>query len=128
MKGDAGIRALTAWHYGWEPAKQASGRGWQVPLLAGLLEDPYSAVRYITQRSLKSYEGLQDLAFDFTEDTESFSEAAQWVRQEWEQTMTAMPGLSDPQKVLFRTPTEWDTEKVKEWLSLRSNRSMDLQE
>ncbi len=128
LKGDAGIRALTAWHYGWEPAKQASGRGWQVPLLAGLLEDPYSAVRYITQRSLKSYEGLQDLAFDFTGDTESFSEAAQWVRQEWEQTMTAMPGPSDPQKVLFRTSTEWDTEKVKEWQSLRSNRSMDLQE
>ena len=128
LKGDAGIRALTAWHYGWEPAKQASGRGWQVPLLAGLLEDPYSAVRYITQRSLKSYEGLQDLAFDFTGDSESFSEAAQWVRQEWEQTLTATPGPSDPQKVLFRTSTEWDTEKVKEWQSLRSNRSMDLQE
>ncbi len=29
LKGDAGQRAIAAWHMGWEPARQASGSDWQ---------------------------------------------------------------------------------------------------
>ena len=31
LNGDAGQRALAAWHMGWEPAMIASGSGWQSP-------------------------------------------------------------------------------------------------
>ena len=34
LKGDAGQRALAAWHFGWEPAQAASGRAWMGRLLA----------------------------------------------------------------------------------------------
>jgi predicted CXXCH cytochrome family protein len=55
LSGDAGQRALLAWHLGWEPARQASaGPSWIPPVLAQLLDDPYAAVRCIAARSLKA--------------------------------------------------------------------------
>lgn len=34
LKGDAAQRAVTAWHFGWQPATDVSGGGWYVPALA----------------------------------------------------------------------------------------------
>ena len=50
---------------GWEPAKQISGTNWLAPYLAETLDDPYSAVRYIGQRSLKRLPGYDKLAYDY---------------------------------------------------------------
>lgn len=63
LKGEAGQRALIAWHMGWAPAQAASGHQWFAPYLAQLLDDPYSTVRYIAGRSLKSLPEFA--AFDF---------------------------------------------------------------
>lgn len=52
LSGDAGQRALWAWHFGWAPAQRAGGHAWAVPLLARLLDDPYPAVRLVTARAL----------------------------------------------------------------------------
>jgi hypothetical protein len=60
LKGDAGQRALMAWSYGWSDAQHASGTQWMAPYLGQLLEDPYDAVRYIAQRSLKRLPGFDD--------------------------------------------------------------------
>ncbi|MBM3782505.1 MAG: hypothetical protein FJW29_12690 [Acidobacteria bacterium] len=38
---------------GWVPAQEASGTAWMVPVLAQLLDDPYDAVRFVAQRSLR---------------------------------------------------------------------------
>ncbi|MGB0579429.1 MAG: multiheme c-type cytochrome [Limisphaerales bacterium] len=65
LKGDASLRALTAWSMGWEPAVETSGSDWLVPYLALLMEDSYHAVRYIADRSLRKQKKYQDLAFDF---------------------------------------------------------------
>ena len=65
LRGDAGQRALIAWHMGWEPAKQASGTNWLAPYLAETLDDPYSVVRYIGQRSLKRVPGYERFAYDY---------------------------------------------------------------
>lgn len=65
LRGDAGQRALLAWHMGWEPARQISGTNWLVPYLAETLDDPYSVVRYIGQRSLKKIPGQERLAYDY---------------------------------------------------------------
>lgn len=62
--GDAGQRALLAWHFGWEPARQAAGEGWLAPHLGVLLDDPYAAVRNIAHASLRRLPGFQDFAFD----------------------------------------------------------------
>jgi hypothetical protein len=60
IAGDAGQRALLAWHLGWTPAIEASGATWQVPLLATLLDDPYAAVRIVAARSLAQFMELDD--------------------------------------------------------------------
>ena len=40
---------------GWKPAQEASGTDWMLPFLVPLFEgDPYHAVRYIAQRSIRS--------------------------------------------------------------------------
>ena len=65
LSGDAGQRALMAWSYGWEPAKQASGDNWQAPYLAQLLEDPYHAIRFMAHRSLRDLPGFADFRYQF---------------------------------------------------------------
>jgi hypothetical protein len=59
LAGDAGQRALLAWHLGWAPAVEASGDAWQVPLLALLLDDPYAAVRIVAARSIAAFMELE---------------------------------------------------------------------
>ncbi len=65
LKGDAGLRALTAWNLGWEPAQETSGTSWMVPHLAELMNDPYEAVRYIAYRSLRSLPGYAAFDYDY---------------------------------------------------------------
>src|SRR5205814_10384009 len=65
LEGDAGQRALSAWSMGWAPAREASGAAWLTPYLATLLEDPYAAVRYIAQRSLRASPQFSELHYDF---------------------------------------------------------------
>ncbi|MFO0633893.1 MAG: cytochrome c3 family protein [Nannocystaceae bacterium] len=52
LAGEAGVRALWAWHLGWAPARVAGGERWQAALLAEALLDPYPAVRAVAWRSL----------------------------------------------------------------------------
>jgi hypothetical protein len=66
LTGDPGVRAMTAWHMGWQPAQEVSGKGWAEPYLAILMQDQYDAVRYIAHRSLNQIGGYEDISFDFT--------------------------------------------------------------
>jgi hypothetical protein len=54
LRGDAGQRALIAWAMGWAPAQAASKPRFAPALLGVLMDDPYDAVRYIAERSLRS--------------------------------------------------------------------------
>ena len=65
LTGDAGQRALLAWHMGWEPAQEASGTEWMAPYLAELLTDPYDVVRFNGHRSLASLPGFRGLDYDY---------------------------------------------------------------
>ncbi len=68
LRGDAGQRALVAWHMGWSEAHKASGSDWLVPYLAESLTDTYAVVRYIGQRSLKRLPAFQGLDYDYIGD------------------------------------------------------------
>lgn len=65
LRGDAGQRAIAAWNMGWQPAQQASGTTWLPPYLGLLLDDPYDAVRFIANRSLRSLPGFAGFGGDF---------------------------------------------------------------
>lgn len=66
LTGDAGLRAIAAWHLGWEPARAISGTAWMTPYLAQLLDDPYDIVRFIAGRSLRKDPAYSDFEYDFT--------------------------------------------------------------
>ncbi|MDA7877933.1 multiheme c-type cytochrome [bacterium] len=65
LRGDAGIRAIVAWHMGWQPAIDASHSDWMARYLVHLLTDPYDIVRYIAGKSLTAIEGFGDLDYDY---------------------------------------------------------------
>jgi predicted CXXCH cytochrome family protein len=65
VRGDAGQRALAAWAFGWEPAREASGFDWMAPLLLRALTDDYAAVRWIALRSLRTLPGFEGLAWSY---------------------------------------------------------------
>ena len=65
-EGDAGQRALAAWAMGWPDARNTSGADWIPRALVDLLNDPYDAVRYIAQKSLRKDPRFADWDYDFT--------------------------------------------------------------
>ena len=57
LTGDAGLRMLAAWSFGWSAAQEASGTDWMAPYLGRLLDDPYYVVRFNAARSLGALGG-----------------------------------------------------------------------
>lgn len=65
LRGDAAVRVISAAALGWKPALDASPSAYSVQLLAELLVDPYSAVRFVAGRSLRAQRGYADIDYDF---------------------------------------------------------------
>ncbi len=96
LRGDAGLRALAAWHFAWEPALEASGSDWEGPLLAPALDDPYDAVRYIAARSAKQLGALEAGSYDFLDPQLRRRTAAERVLSAWKPRGGRLPaGLFD---------------------------------
>jgi len=91
LRGDAGQRALMAWSYGWEAARQSSGSDWLAPYLAQLLVDPYDAVRYIAYRSLRRLPGFNDFRYDFVGPRADRERARRSVIEQWRRAGAAGP-------------------------------------
>ena len=83
LKGDAGVRALVAWHMGWGEAQEASGKDWLAPFLAQTLNDPYDAVRYIGARSLRRLPGFREFSYDFLAPPGELARAPQRAAEQW---------------------------------------------
>ncbi|MAV35266.1 MAG: C cytochrome precursor [Planctomycetaceae bacterium] len=87
IRGDAGQRALAAWHMGWRPAQQVSGTAWMAPFLGNLLADPYAAVRFVAYRSLRGLPRYQSLDYDFVGSADTWPEAVKRVSEIWEEQL-----------------------------------------
>ncbi|MEO6596723.1 MAG: cytochrome c3 family protein [Planctomycetota bacterium] len=85
LTGDAGQRLLAAWSFGWSEAQAASGTDWMAPYLARLLDDPYYAVRFNAQRSLRSLPGEHAslIGYDFLAAAEPARVFGERVQAEW---------------------------------------------
>ena len=88
LTGDAGQRALWAWHLGWTPTQQASGNAWQAPFLTATLTDPYAVVRAIAARSLVGLPGYAEFEFDFVGSPRRRQAAARLARAAWPKVET----------------------------------------
>ena len=127
LKGEAGQRALLAWHFGWDAAKEASGSEWMGYALAQGLVDPYSAVRFITERSLRGLKGMEDLEYDFIGPEDDRNAAMDQARSIWR----GQERQERPEQAGHRLLTdqgEADTARLEALVRTRDNRSMDLQE
>jgi predicted CXXCH cytochrome family protein len=127
LRGDAGQRALLAWHMGWKPAHEASGENWLAPYLGQLLEDPYSTVRYMARRSLRALPEFQDFEFDYIGPVANRALARQSAWTKWEQTHAQKLDRSGPE-VLIRPDGQVDRAAWERLLRQRDEKSIYLQE
>src|SRR5262245_35507385 len=124
LKGDAGQRALIAWHMGWKPAREISGDSWLAPYLAPLLEDPYSAVRYIAGRSLKRLPGYENFRYDYVTAPDELHRARERAFETW--TKTAKPSANAA--LLLAPDGQPEQDSFAALLSARDNRVLELHE
>ena len=127
LSGDAGQRALMAWHFGWETARSASGAAWIAPFLSELLTDPYSAVRYIANQSIKDLPGFTGFNADYIASPDDWIKNKEAALRIWRQHRIP-ERLGDNSAVLLSPSGEMDANRWNLLLGKRNNRSMDLQE
>ena len=122
LRGDAGVRALAAWHFSWEPALEASGSDWQTPLIAPLLDDPYDAVRFIAGRSMRRFLGSTGVDYDFLDPPDRRRATAARIIQSWRPDSPELPPR------FFATDGSPNTELIRELLAERDDRPIHLVE
>jgi len=127
LKGEAGVRALTAWHMDWAPAKAVSGDEWTVPYLALMLTDPYHAVRYIAQRSLRDASELQGVTYEFHMPAEQRDAAMKTVYERWNHTKRAIRRSGAPH-LLIQPDGTLDLTRFTRLLGERDNSRVVLNE
>ncbi len=81
LSGDAVLRAIAAWQFGWEGAKKAADVDDAVPYLAAALEDPYAAVRYVAGHALAKMDPANQ--FDYLAPLDERARAAQQIVRRW---------------------------------------------
>ena len=126
LTGDAGQRVIAAWHFGWGPAIQASGKelgtDWIVPRLAHVLDDPYPAVRWVGWQSLKAVPGVTKFDYDF----DGTAEHRRMVIRK----LLGSPGRAVPGRpqILSRPNGRLDQKRLEELLRLRDDRMVEIYE
>jgi hypothetical protein len=127
LQGDAGQRALTAWSMGWAPAQAISGVDWMAPYLAEALQDPYDAVRFVADRSIRTIPGLEAIDYDFTAPPDQRFESARRALSGWR---AARAGAAPPTRpdVLFRADGTIDADAVRRLLAARDHTPVFLNE
>ena len=126
LSGDAGQRALVAWHLGWGPAVDTSGRDWLAPYLAELLKDPYAVVRLIASRSLRRLPGFEDFSYDYIGPEADRHRARESALELW--GASRKPVTQARPAVLLNSSGAVDQEKFSSLLLRRNQRPLELLE
>ena len=126
LKGDAGQRAIAAWHMGWEPARNAGGSGWQAPWLLRTMDDPYAAVRYIAHKALMADLEFADTPFDYTASSDKRTGQVANALGQWRERQEHGQAVR-PELLLDATGQPLDNTADK-LARQRDNRPMTLQE
>jgi hypothetical protein len=100
LKGNAPQRAVATYAMGSASAQSASGRDWMVPFLADRLTDPYSPVRLIAYRALRTIPGFEDWPYDFLAPADDLEQTKHRLLAAWA-SQSSPPSRHDPQHVLL---------------------------
>jgi hypothetical protein len=127
LSGDPVQRAVTADAFARADAQAVSGDKWQIPLLIHLLDDPYSAVRFVAGRTIREYQGFQDVEYDFLAPSVTRRAAAGAIMDKWSTQQMSFDGL-DLRSLLLKPDGAADTEEAIRLYQQRSDRPMELPE
>lgn len=127
LTGDAGQRALAAWHLGWQPARETAGTGWLAPVLGALLDDPYAAVRCLAERSLRQTPDLLPPGYDFVVEPGVRAPASEEVWRRWIATRSTENKTPAPLEGPLNTPAEISL-RLQPLFEARNHRPMRLRE
>lgn len=123
LTGDAAQRVLQVNAFQWKPAQEASGTDWmRLYLLLGM-EDPYDAIRLISERGYKSLPDAPPLDYDFTAPPEKRGEvlAEQYQKILRQRLPVNEALLTNPQGFL-------DQRRLEALMNRRNHRPVYLQE
>jgi hypothetical protein len=127
LTGDAGQRALVAWHLGWEPARAASDVAWMPPYLLQLMADePYDAVRFIAERSLRRLPGYERLAYDFLAGPELRKRAVLAGIRRFGSLLAKHPATARPETLVAER--HFDAASFERYAAQRDDRAIALRE
>jgi hypothetical protein len=127
LRGDANLRALAAWHLGWQPAHSAIiSPEWIPPILSILMDDPYDAVRYIAYRSLKSLPGYGDTEFDYVASEAKRRQIIETIGLDWNNRRS--PGLVNRPELLVNPAGRIDFPALRDHMNSRNHRLVHLLE
>ena len=130
LSGDAVQRIVIAWHMGWEPAWKASGKDWQAPLLAQVLQDPYSSVRFVAHKSMEKLPNYQrwqgPTDYDFIAPHKEREQFQNEFLRRWQATRPKNP--ANPAAVLRNGDGTLQMDAILKLLSERDNRMILLAE
>jgi len=126
LAGEAGQRALAAWHMGWAPARAAGGSDWVVPFLAQLLVDPYPTVRAVALASLRRQPGFESFEGDPSGPPLEREAARQRALDTW--NARRGPGSTTSPAVLMGPRGQLRTALFQELLRQRDDRTVYLAE
>jgi len=136
LEGDAGLRALGAWHMGREEALRtsnaASGAAWVEPYLAHLLDDPYDAVRFVAEKSWRRIPGNAEAEYDFLAPRDSPASGIENgdARRPGSSAakLFAVRALADPAVVLMDAAGTIDRARFDALAARRDDRPVELRE
>ncbi len=127
LSGDAAQRVIAAWNLGWQPATDISGDRWQAPILAQLLDDPYSVVRYVAYLSIQKMPGFEDFAYDFLGPSTERQAAIERAVEVWRlQGETA--ARAENARLLLNPNGQLDEELLRKLVEQRDNRPIVIAE
>ena len=124
LKGHAAQRAITAWHAGWQPAREISGGDWLAPHLARLLEDPYGVVRHIAKESLEKQPGFGEFEYDFLADAPKRTRLAKRAIAQWNE----QPGETSGEAILIESDRRLMETAIQALLKRRDDRPFTIKE
>ncbi|MCA1663485.1 MAG: cytochrome c3 family protein, partial [Myxococcales bacterium] len=82
LSGDAVLRAVAAWQFGWQASQQAAPAAASVPYLVAALGDPYAAVRYVAGHALAKIDPAA-AEYDYLAAVDERRRAAEKILQRW---------------------------------------------
>lgn len=127
VNGHAAQRVILAWHVGWEPAQQASGKDWLAPMIAPLLADPYGAVRHVAAASLRTLPGFEKFSYDFMAPAKSLVQSSLQAINQW-RTDGAKPPSRLGEAILIGPDGALDELTLKRLIATRDNRPVTVSE